>query len=187
MGSLAQQAPLSVEDYLLGEETSAERHEYLGGQVYAMTGASRAHGLITGNLVAALRPLIRGTGCQLFASDMKVRLQVACQEIFYYPDLLLTCDPNDRANHYCVAPCLIVEVLSEATARIDRHEKALAYRTLPSLQEYWLIDEIKPRIERYWRAAGWSVEILTCGSLKLECIDAEIPLATIYEDVLELG
>lgn len=86
---------LSVDDYLEGERQSEVRHEYIGGEVYGMVGASDRHNLIAGNLFAVLRPLVRGTPCQLFMADMKVHLSVAGEDAFYYPDLMLACDPTD--------------------------------------------------------------------------------------------
>lgn len=130
MTELARQFHLSVDDYLAAEDGADLRHEYIDGERYAMTGASDRHGLITLNLAAFLRPRLRGTACQLFANDMKVRLRIADQEIFYYPDLLLSCDPDDRETYYRRNPCLLVEVLSDTTARIDRREKFFAYQTI---------------------------------------------------------
>ena len=111
MTNLARQVHLSIDDYLAAEEGADIRHEYIDGERYAMTGTSDRHGLIVGNLYAFLRPLLRGTPCQLFANDMKVRLRIADQDIFYYPDLLLSCDPDDRETYYRRNPCLLVEVL----------------------------------------------------------------------------
>lgn len=91
---------LPVDDYLAGEDGAEVRREYIAGQVYALTDASDRHGLIVLNIATALRPRIRGSGCQLFANDMKVRLRIGGDDIFYYPDLLLTCDPGDRETYY---------------------------------------------------------------------------------------
>ncbi|MGA7982732.1 MAG: Uma2 family endonuclease, partial [Chromatiaceae bacterium] len=121
--------------------------------------------------------------CQLFTSDMKVHLAIAGQEIFYYPDLVLSCDPNDRETYFRERPCLIVEVLSEATERIDRREKLLAYQTIPSLQEYLLVAQDKPRIEIYRHRNDWQPEIITEGAVSVECLDVDIPIEAIYEDV----
>jgi len=174
---------MSVEDYLAAEDGAELRHEYIDGELYAMTGASRRHGLITLNLATFLRPLLRGTSCQLFANDMKVLLRIADQDIFYYPDLLLTCDPSDREAYYCSAPCLLVEVLSESTARIDRREKLLAYQQNPSLREYLLIEQDARAVEIHRRSQGWGAEYLTDGGVRLACLDVEVPLDVIYEDV----
>jgi hypothetical protein len=123
---------IAVDDYLAGEKDGEVRHEYVAGQVYAMTGASRTHGLIAGALFAHLRPLARDHGCQLFANDMKVHVHQAGEDAFYYPDLVLTCDAEDRADYYSEPPCLIVEVLCESTERIDRREKLFAYTARPA-------------------------------------------------------
>ena len=183
MTNLARQFHLSIDDYLAAEEGADIRHEYIDGELYAMTGTSDRHGLIVGNLYAFLRPLLRGTPCQLFANDMKVRLRIADQDIFYYPDLLLSCDPDDRETYYRRNPCLLVEVLSDSTARIDRREKFFAYQTMPSLQEYLLIEQNSRAIEIHRRARGWALERITEGGVRLECLDVDVSLETLYEDV----
>ena len=183
MTTLAPLHFVSVDDYLAKEDGADIRHEYIDGQLYAMTGASRNHGLIVGNLYALLHPLLRGTPCQLFASDMKVRLRINHQEIFYYPDLLLSCDKNDRATYYCSQHCLLVEVLSDSTARIDRREKLWAYQSIPSLQENLLVSQTVREVQIHRRKRDWAPETLTNGPLRLECLDVEVPLDVIYEDV----
>ncbi|MBK1718625.1 Uma2 family endonuclease [Thiocystis violacea] len=183
MTNLAHVRSLSVDDYLATEDGADIRHEYIDGELYAMTGASDRHGLITLNLASYLRPLLRGTPCQLFANDMKVRLRINEQDVFYYPDLLLSCDPSDRATYYRAQPCLLVEVLSDSTARIDRREKFWAYQTIPSLREYLLISQTAHEVEVYRRADGWVQKIITHGSVRLDCLDVALPLDVIYEDV----
>jgi len=178
---------LTVEDYLAGEDGGDLRHEYIGGQVYAMTGASDRHGLIVSNLVTLLRPRVRGTGCQVFANDMKVRLCIGGEEIFYYPDLLLSCDPSDRETYYRTQPCLIVEVLSDSTDRIDRREKFMAYQTLPSLQEYLLVSQNRRAVQVHRRSREWVAEILTEGEIRLDCLDATLALDVVYDEVDGLG
>ena len=103
--------------------------------------------------------------------------------MFYYPDLLLTCDPQDRELYFCSAPCLIVEILSESTARVDRREKLLAYQTLPSLQTYVLLEQDAMRAEVYQRAANWQVEYVEQGAIRIDCLDMDLPLADVYADV----
>lgn len=174
---------ISVEDYLAGEQHSELRHEYIDGQVYAMTGASRAHGLIVNALAFALTPAVRRKGCQLFTSDMKLRLDIGGKTVFYYPDLLLSCDPQDREAYFTRAPCLIVEVLSESTARIDRREKLLAYQGLSSLQTYLLVEQDAMRVELYRRANDWRVEYIEHGDIPVDCLDMSLPLTEIYADV----
>jgi Uma2 family endonuclease len=174
---------VSVNDYIEGEPGSEIRHEYIDGQVYAMGGASDRHGLIVGNLFMKLRPATRGTFCQLFIADMKIRLKISGQDIFYYPDLLLSCDPADRETYFRSCPCLIIEVLSESTERIDRREKMLAYQTLPSLQEYVLVAQDDRQVEIYRRRNEWQPEIVNEGVFHLDCLDLSVSLDGVYEDV----
>ena len=174
---------ISVDEYLAGEQYSELRHEYIDGQVYAMTGASRAHGLIVNALAFALTPAARRKGCQLFTSDMKLRLEIGGKTCFYYPDLLLSCDPQDREPYFRRSPCPIVEVLSESTARIDRREKLLAYQSLPSLQAYLLVEQEARRVELYRRATDWRVEYHDAGEIWLDCLELALPLAEVYADV----
>src|SRR5580658_3764330 len=91
---------LSVEDYLAGELKSEIRHEYIGGLVYAMAGTSSEHNLICQNLLIALRAHLRGKPCQVFMESLKLRLRTANEDIFYYPDLIVTCDPRDRQRPF---------------------------------------------------------------------------------------
>ena len=106
-------SPLSVADYLEGELRSQVRHEYVGGRVFAMAGASEAHNLIAGNLYTVLRAHVQNRGCRTFMSDMKVRVEK--MQAFYYPDVLVTCDPEDIEQYHKSQPCLMIEVLSPAT------------------------------------------------------------------------
>lgn len=175
--------PISVDDYLEGELQGEIRHEFIEGQVYAMGGASDRHGLILNALAFALTPAARRHHCQLFTSDMKVRLQIGGSPIFYYPDLLLACNPDDRQSHFRRSPCLIIEVLSESTERVDRREKLLAYQTLPSLQEYLLVAQDTRRVEVYRRSTHWQRECHESGEVRLECLDMALSLESVYMDV----
>jgi len=174
---------ISVDEYINGELHSEIRHEYVDGQVYAMGGASRSHGLIVNALAFALTPTARQKHCQLFTSDMKLRLNIADKTVFYYPDLLLSCAPDDRQNYFSDQPCLIVEVLSDSTERIDRREKLLAYQTLPSLQEYLLVAQNARRVEVYRRMNDWKAEYFDAGEIRLDCLESSVSVDAIYADV----
>ena len=186
--------PVSVADYLQGELETDLKHEYLAGQIVAMGGASRAHGLICSALLALLLPAARRKGCQLFVADMKLRLDHDGDSYFYYPDLLLACDPSDREPLYVRRPCLIVEVLSPSTERIDTREKLLAYRLLPSLREYLLLRQDTMQADLYQRTEAengqtrWQHLRLTRSAdpLPLNCLDAPVTLGDIYADLPEL-
>ena len=145
---------LSVDEYLAGELESQVRHEYVDGEVYAMVGASDRHGLVTLNLAGLLSQRLPER-CQVFSSDMKVRIQTVERDIFYYPDVLVSCDPRDREPYFRQYPCLVAEVLSPHTARLDRFEKFLFYRQLDTLEEYLLVSQDYRQIEVFRRAEQW--------------------------------
>ena len=178
---------ISIDDYLLGEETSDIKHEYLDGLVYAMTGATRRHNLLTGALMEHLRPNARARGCQLFASGMKLRLDHRNETYFYYPDLLLTCSPDDRHPLYCTQPCLLIEVVSPSSERIDRREKHIAYSLLPSLREYLIVEQNRMHIDLHrCTEQGWTHSSHHNGTIHLDCLDCDISLTDIYADLPEL-
>ncbi len=178
---------LTVEEYLANERTSEVRHEYVGGRLYAMSGASDRHNLIAGNLFALLRAHTRGTPCQLFVSDLKLRLTRGAVEIFYYPDLMLCCDPEDRESYYRRRPCLLVEVLSESTSLTDRREKLLAYTGIETLQAYLLVSQDRPEVTLYRRADNWREQVLTEGDVPIDCLDVRVPVQAIYDEVPGVG
>ncbi|MFN5388237.1 MAG: Uma2 family endonuclease [Pseudanabaena sp.] len=175
---------VSADEYLRWEEQQEEKHEYIDGQVYAMAGASENHVDITTNLTVILSNHLRGKDCKLFPSDM--RLNSASKKIYYYPDLLVTCDERDRFNkkqkNY---PCLIIEVLSESTESKDRGVKFANYQTIQSLQEYVLISQWEQRVEVFRRSEKfWVLQTYTVGELiEFQSINLQIPIDAIYEDV----
>lgn len=178
------QQHLSIDDYLQGELDSDLRHEYIDGQVHAMAGAGERHNLIAGNLFSTLHQHSRGTPCRPFIADMKLYIENSNR--FYYPDILLACEPDDDHEYYKQHPCLLVEVLSDSTEAIDRREKLHAYQAIPSLKEYVLIAQNKAQIETYRRASDhWQYILLnqTDDILHLECLGVDIPLPDVYEDV----
>ncbi len=153
---------LSEAEYLGGEGASQIRHEYVAGEVFAMAGGSKAHNIISGNLFSLLRNALRGGGYQTFIADMRVH--VAAQSCYYYPDVVVTCAASDFSKDApkdrIASPCLIIEVLSPTTEAIDRREKMLAYRHLESLREYVLVDQERRWVEVYRRTgAGWIADL----------------------------
>ena len=185
------QAQTSVEDYLVGEQSTEIKHEYLGGQVVAMGGASDRHGLISLSLATLLVPHARHKVCQLFMGDMKVRVDHDGDSYFYYPDLLLTCDPDDKESpYYRRHPCLLVEVLSPSTERIDAREKLFAYRLLPSLCEYLLLrqDRLQADLYQLNDEGRWQHKVFTHpdDALALRSLDVAVTLHNVYADVPEL-
>ncbi len=167
------------------EEGGENRHEYVGGRIFAMSGGSREHNRISGNVFAALHGQLRGGACEVFMADMKVRIEAAGDDVFYYPDIVVACDPTDRERFFITKPSVIVEVLSPGTERIDRREKFFAYRQLVSLEAYVLISQHENRVEIYRRSADWRAEIVqgSEGALELPGLGFSMALAEIYEGV----
>jgi Uma2 family endonuclease len=173
-------------DYLVNEAASATKHEYVAGEVFAMAGASKRHGTLALNAAIALRQGLRGQPCAVFMADMKVR--VKADSAYYYPDVVATCDPadlsQDAPKDYLQAPKLVIEVLSDSTEPVDRREKLLSYRRLPSLIEYVLVDQNKAWVEVFRRTpAGWTQDIYETGeTVQLASIDVQIPMIELYAD-----
>ncbi|ABM62688.1 Uma2 family endonuclease [Halorhodospira halophila] len=176
-----QPAGMTAEAYLAWEAEQPLKHEFVAGEIFAMGGASDRHVTVTLNVASALRQQLRGGGCRTYMADMKVR--VAAADAFFYPDVLVTCDPADhQRSQHKEAPCLVVEVLSPSTAAYDRGAKFAAYRKLPSLREYLLIDPEIGSLELY-RADGqghWVLypheahEEVVLASLEARLIGAEV-------------
>jgi len=140
---------VTFEEYLAGEMVSEVRHEWVSGQVYAMSGGSERHDLMVMAVFRALDPIALRRGCRLFTHNRKVRLGEAA----YYPDVLLVCPGGrapDRLFEWDLS--IVVEVLSDSTRRVDRREKALAYASAPSFERYLVVDP-----QRRW------IEVATVG------------------------
>jgi len=187
----------SAEEYLAIEREAVERHEYLDGEIYAMAGESPEHGAICVNLTGQLYAQLRGSPCQLFSKDMKVRSGPAPQRshttkgLFSYPDLIVVCGElkfHDEHRDVLLNPTLIIEVLSPTTEAFDRGEKWLRYqRWLPELSDYVLVSQSMPLIEHFNRQSGgaWLYSFVNEleGSLNLRSIDCSLHLAEVYDRV----
>jgi Uma2 family endonuclease len=176
---------VSVEDYLAGERTSEVRHEYLGGMIYAMAGASEDHNVIELNVATALRQHLRGKACRTFVNDLKLRLNLANQDLFYYPDVMVVCDPRDTDPYAKRFPKILVEVLSPETERTDRREKFWSYIQTETLEEYVLVAQDKMEVTVFRRAKQWAGEILRQPDqlLQLPSIGFSLSLSAVYEGV----
>jgi len=138
----------SVEEYLEGERISPVKHEYVEGEVYAMAGTSDNHARIAGNVFVALSVHLRNSPCEPFSSEIKVRVT---SKVYYYPDVLVSCEQNPENPYFRNQPILIVEVTSPSTEHIDRREKLLFYLQMPSVQEYVVVDQKKMNVEVHRR------------------------------------
>jgi len=174
---------MSAQDFLGMEAGDGNLYEYVDGEIYAMSGTSRRHQLIAGNLHRLTANAARNR-CQVFFAGMMVRVEAS--NSFYLPDVFGCCDPDDSEEQYVSSPCFIIEVLSPSTAHIDRREKRMAYRTLKSLDEYVLVSQQRMHVSVYRADSGlWASEMLELPSdvLELKCIDLRVTLSEIYEGV----
>ena len=184
--------PLSQEDYLAWERRQETRHEYLAGEIFAMTGASREHNLICGNAFALLHTQLRGKPCEVYSNDMRVKVRET--GIYTYPDIVAVCgEPRfeDEQVDTLLNPVLIVEILSESTERYDRGTKFAHYRRLDSFREYLLVAQTERRVERYRRQEGDSWLLVEYqdpeDEIVLESLGCRAKLADIYERVALAG
>jgi Uma2 family endonuclease len=175
----------TLKEYFALQEKNSAKYEYIEGEAFALGGASLAHNLIKGNLVAALRPPVRRKGGRVL--DESVLLVVRANAFYTYPDVLVTTDPADRRDPYLVRqPLLLAEVLSPATAEYDRTEKFANYQKLPSLRHYLLISQNAWVVEWFRRddAGQWVYTLLSTPDDVLEIPDLglSLPLRELYED-----
>jgi len=178
---------LTPGEYLEIERKSEIRSEYIAGRMYAMSGASRRHALIAGNLHGEIWSQLRGGACEAYMNDLRVK--VSPTGMYTYPDVVAVCGEvllEDDHFDTLLNPTVIVEVLSESTEAYDRGEKFAHYRRLDTLREYVLVAQDKIRVEHFLREGEQWVLSEVSGldaTLHLGSIDCHIALATIYEKV----
>jgi Uma2 family endonuclease len=188
----------TVEHYLALERASEERHEYLDGEIYLMAGESPAHGTICTNLVIELGSQLRGTPCQVFSKDTKVRsgpaptLLQSPRGLYSFPDVIVVCGGmqfQDEHQDVLLNPTVIIEVLSPTTESFDRGEKWMRYQTwLPMLTDYLLVSQSQPQIEHYHRQpdGGWLYSLVSGleASVSLGSIGCTLRLADVYDRIV---
>ncbi len=178
--------PISVHEYLLGEQTAQHKHEYVHGVVYAMAGGSVQHSRIASNATVSLGMQLRGQRCQVFNSDIKIRVRMSQGTRFYYPDMSVVCQPNADTDSFHDAPVVIVEVVSESTRRTDQYEKCEAYLTIPSLCVYVLVEQSSAAAHVYRRNdTGFDHEVYRGinAMIPLPEIKCELPLKDLSQNV----
>jgi len=172
--------PLGLQDYLELEEASLVRHEYVGGMLHALADANRRHNQIITNLIKRLGPVADERGCTVHHESVK--LQVA-DDTIYYPDFMVVCDPDDTDPLIVQHPCVVVENVSPSSRVTDRREKVMAYRRVPGLLAYLVIEQDEPVIQRHWRnpdGAWLHGSISEHGIIPIPCRDCELSFEDIY-------
>jgi Uma2 family endonuclease len=180
----------TIEDYFAVEESSTTKHEYFGGEIFAMAGASVRHNRIAGNVYAALRSSLRGSNCEAFGSDLRVRTPGG---LYTYPDVLVVCGGihlSGERLETVTNPVMIVEVLSASTKDYDRGQKFEMYKTIASLREYLLVEQDVLLVERHFRANDaapdtWQRQNYDApvAQIELDTLGITLALAEIYERV----
>lgn len=178
---------LTEQEYLEIERAADFKSEFLNGQMYAMAGTTAAHVRLSVNLIVAFTTRLRGKGCEVFHSDLRVKIPRG--NLYTYPDLSVACGPKfaDDVLDTLVNPVLIVEVLSASTRDYDRGEKLRLYQTIPSFVEYLLVDQYTIAVE-HWRKqpdASWLVREIAGldGEVVLDSVGCRIGLRDIYEGI----
>jgi Uma2 family endonuclease len=174
------------EEYFTWEEQQQIRHEYINGEVYAMTGGTLNHSEIALNFSLVLKSHLRSSGCRVLNSDARVNIHNSSD--YVYPDISVSCDVRDKtATKFISHPCLIVEVLSPNTEAYDRGDKFAIYRRSPSLQDYVLVSSNKIAIDIYHKndRDRWEIISYTAGdSVELECINLTFLIEDIFENIV---
>ena len=188
MGTPQAATVFDIAAYLEWEAGERERHEFLAGETFAMTGTRSTHNTIAGNLFVILKTALRGTPCRTHIEGVKVRIDAA--NAVFYPDVFVTCaaaDLSPQAELFKTAPSLVVEVLSDSTAAYDRGLKFEHYQKLPSLQEYVLIEQDRQHVDlfRKNKQGFWVLYPAGPGDiLNLESVGVDLAVETLYEDVV---
>ncbi len=174
--------PLSFDEFLALEAATDRKREYVAGYVYALAGAGRQHNLIAARIIGRLLGPAEARGCHVFGSDMLIGAANDVGDVGYYPDVQVVCDPTDQHQLYTERPCIIVEVLSDSTRRLDRGEKLETYARIASLQAYLIAWPDQRRVERHRRQnEEWDLDLVVGdGAVGLPCIHIELSLDEIY-------
>jgi Uma2 family endonuclease len=174
------------EEYFAWEELQNCRHEYIDGEVYAMTGGTINHGQISANFITILRNHLRGSGCKVLSSDARVNIHASNN--YVYPDVSVTCDERDKtATQSILYPCLIIEILSPGTEAYDRGNKFAMYRRNPCLRDYVLVNADQIAIEIYHRGQDSKWDILNYraeDNIELKSVDLTFAIEQVYEDII---
>jgi Uma2 family endonuclease len=172
-------------EYVAFERSSNVKHEFLGGQIYAMAGGTPEHAALAAAVIGLLFPALRAGACRAHDADLRVRTPSG---LTTYPDVTVVCGPRELDDEDRLAvtnPTLIVEVLSRSTEEYDRGEKSLHYKSVPSLRDYVLVSHREPGIEVWTRSddnGEWrAVRAMAGGSASLRSIDARLDVNELYE------
>ncbi len=173
---------ISEQDYLEDEKVRDTRCEYFDGEIFAMSGGSINHQRLTINVSSEFRNHLKGTPCEAFSSDIKVRADNGKK--YFYPDVLVSCNNEDGNKHFSESPRIIVEVLSNSTRKFDKNLKRQIYQTIPSLEEYVLIEQDRVEIEVCRKSANWQpTYYFIDDEITFEFVGLTLPVLELYQRV----
>lgn len=179
---------ISPLEYFKGEETAEYKSEYYHGEIFAMSGASFNHNVISMNITSNLHGKLRDSSCFVFAGDMKIQIEE--DDYYTYPDISIVCGDIEFAQNrddIIKNPLVIIEILSKSTRSYDRGDKFSAYRGIRALQDYILIDQYTRHVEYFFKndAGRWELEELRNNDeiLNIRSVGIELPLESIYDRV----
>lgn len=188
MGALPVLTGMTVEEYLAFEEKSEEKHEFYGGEVFAMAGAGLNHNVIAGNCIADINHFLRGKDCIVTPGDL--RIQIESLNLFTYPDISIICGKPEfyqNRKDSVTNPVVLIEVISPSTDDYDHNKKFAFYRLIPSLQEYILISSTDIHVEIYRKQSTFKwefTEYRTAAELfTIESVGLTLQVADLYRNV----
>ena len=186
--STAPKSDLTPAEYLAIERAAETRSEYFGGEMFAMSGASRAHNTISLNIASSMNGQLAARPCEVYMSNMRVKVNAV--GLYTYPDVVATCENpefEDAEVDTLLNPQVIIEVLSKSTEAYDRGKKFENYQKLKSLKEFLLVSQTSPRVERYTRQSDNEWLLWTTGNaaglVEIKSIDCELKLVDIFAKV----
>lgn len=172
--------PISPEDYLHAEQLADTKHQLIDGEIFAMAGASENHNLLAGNIFSELKNQLKGKSCRTFIADMKVRVA----DDFYYPDVMVVCTEDKANDFYKTSPIILIEVLSKSTRKFDQTSKRLRCQSIPTLEEYVLIEQDKGEIQVFRKQQHWQSSYYYLGDdITFTSLNITISVAAIYDQV----
>lgn len=173
---------ISEDDYLKNELHSEIKHEFIDGCVYAMAGASDNHNKISSNVLVELKTALKkkNSACVAYIADMRLKQGSK----YYYPDVMVVCNADNKDKYNKTAPVILVEVLSDSTRKKDLTTKRFYYQNIPSLKEYVLIEQDKAEIQVCRRKEHWQSRYYYLGDeITFESIGVTISVEDIYYQV----
>ena len=177
---------ITEEEYFALEKQTDTRHEFIDGYVYAMVGGSFNHGTLIGNIAGEIRNHLKGKPCRVFSEGTKVKVpntQLGDSR-YFYPDVVVDCSIEKADGQMLTTPVLVVEVLSASTHKYDETTKFQIYASIPTLQEYILVEQSSVKIEVQRRRTHWSIEKYFLGdSITFESIGLTIAVEELYDRV----